>query len=257
MRAGAFTSRVAILSSLVVAAVSFVVPAFAGDWATAVEPENPVYKYDVYAGGEATSHSRSFYGGMTASLSGDIRVDGFRVRSAGGYGTYSYTSPRWNGITRVPMNFSGTQTFTDLMLGYQQAFGPWIVKVFAGGNQDQHVIAPFDNKNSVQGQQRGFKAAVETWLNIDDVAFIQSETSWSQVFETYGGRVRAGLRVNPALSTGVEGAVNGNAAYDTGRLGAFGRFEWSRGEVSASGGVAGDRANVTGGYGTVAVMFRF
>lgn len=231
--------------------------AVAGDWSTEVELENPVFKYDAYAGGEATSHSRSFYGGMTASLSGDIRVDGFRLRSAAGYGTYSYTSPRWNGVSRVPMNFSGTQTFTDLMFGYQHAFGPWIVKVFAGGNQDQHLIAPFDTENSVQGQQRGFKAAVETWLNIDDVAFIQSETSWSQVFDTYGGRVRAGLRLNPALSTGLEGAVNGNAAYDTGRLGAFGRFEWSRGEVSASGGVAGDRANVTGGYGTVAVMFRF
>ena len=231
--------------------------AVAGDWSASVELENPIYKYEAWAGADATSHSRSFYGGMTTSLSGDIRVDGFRVRSAAGYGTYAYTSLRWNGIVRVPVHFDGVQTFTDLMLGYQQAFGPWIVKVFVGGSQDQHVIAPYDIENSVQGQRMGVKAAIETWLNIADRAFLQTETSWSQVFDTTGARVRAGYRINPAISAGLEGAYNANTVYEAGRLGSFARFEWSRGEISASGGVAGDRAGANGGYGTVNAMFRF
>ena len=231
--------------------------AAAGDWSASVELENPVYKYEAWAGGDATSHSRSFYGGMTTSFSGDVRVDGFRLRSAAGYGTYVYTSPRWDGVARVPVRFEGVQSFTDLLLGYQHALGPWIVKVFVGGTQDQHVIAPFDTENSVQGQRMGVKAAVETWLNIADTAFLQTETSWSQVFDTIGGRVRAGYRINPALSLGLEAAVNSNAAYEAGRFGSFGRFEWSRGEISVSGGVAGDRAGANGGYGTVGALFRF
>ena len=51
------------------AAGLFGVPAVAGDWSTEVEPENPVFKYDAYAGAEATSHSRSFYGGIAAHRS--------------------------------------------------------------------------------------------------------------------------------------------------------------------------------------------
>ena len=232
-------------------------PACAGDWSASVELENPVYKYEAWAGADATSHSRSFYGGMTTSLSGDIRDNGFRVRSAAGYGTYAYTSPRWNGVARAPVSFEGVQTFTDLLLGYQRALGPWIVKVFVGGSQDQHAITPFDSENDVQGKRMGVKAAVETWLNIGDTAFVQTETSWSQVFDTTGARVRAGYRVNPVLSLGLEGAFNANAAYEAGRAGGFARFEWSRGEISASGGIAGDRAGPTGGYGTVGAMFRF
>ena len=231
--------------------------AAAGDWSASVELENPVYKYEAWAGADMTSHSRSFYGGMTTSLSGDIRVDGFRLRSAAGYGTYAYTSPRWNGIVRAPVHFDGVQTFTDLMLGYQHGFGPWIIKVFVGGSQDQHVISPFDSENPVQGQRMGVKAAIETWLNIADKAFLQTETSWSQVFDTTGARVRAGYRINPAISAGLEGAYNANAVYEAGRIGSFGRFEWSRGEISVSGGIAGDRAGANGGYGTVGAMFRF
>ena len=257
MRSGASTSRVALLCSLASAVGLGGARGYADDWSASVELENPVYKYEAYAGAEATSFSRSFYGGMTTSLSGDIRVDGFRLRSAAGYGTYSYTSPRWNGVARAPVNFSGVQSFTDLMLGYQHAFGPWIVKVFAGGNQDQHVIQPFDTENSVQGAKRGMKAALETWLSIGDIGFVQTETSWSQVFDTYGGRIRAGYRLNPAFSIGLEGAVNGNTVYETGRGGAFARFEWNRGEISASGGMAGDHAGATSGYGTIAVLFRF
>ncbi len=252
MRSGAY---ITVLTAILAIAGDHTVAA--GEWSASVEPEMPVYKYEAWGGAEATAHSRSFYGGMTTALTGDVRTDGFRLRSAAGYGTYSFTSPRWDGRQRTPMHFEGVQSFNDIMIGYQHAIGPWIVKFYGGWTQDQHLLTPFDTENAVQGKKAGVKAALETWLNIADKAFIQSETNWTEVFDTYGGRVRFGYRLNPALSMGLEGAVNGNAVYDSGRAGSFARFEWSRGEISASGGVAGDRASLQGGYGSVGMMFRF
>ena len=253
MRACVYKFAIAAIALLIAGSQ----PVLAGDWSTSLAPENPVYRYEAWIGGDATGFSQSLYGGMTTALTGDIREDGFRLRSAAGYGTYNYTSLRWTGSARVPVHYSGVQSFTDLLLGYQHAFGPWIVKIYAGGAQDRHILLPIDTENSVQGARIGAKAAIETWWNIADIAFLQTEMSWSQVFDTYGGRVRAGYRVNPAVSMGLEGAVHGNTVYESARAGAFGRLEWSRGEISASGGVAGDHAGVTGAYGSLGFLMRF
>ena len=107
MRCGAYKS---VLATIV--AIAGVHGAVAGEWSASVEPEMPVYKYEAWGGAEATARSRSFYGGMTTALTGDVRTDGFRLRSAAGYGTYNYTSPRWDGRQRTPMHFEGSSRST-------------------------------------------------------------------------------------------------------------------------------------------------
>lgn len=213
--------------------------------------------YEAWAGADATAHSWSVYGGMASSFQSDIRSDGWRLRSAGGYGAYSYTSPRWNGAARTLKNFDGVQSYTVLLLGYQHTLGPWIVKGFIGATQESHAISPFDTENIVQGGKIGVKGALETWLGMGETAFLQTDMSFSDVFQSYGARVRAGYRINPALSTGLEAAAIGNATYDTGRIGPFMRIEWSAAEVSISGGAAGDQSGVTGPYGSFSLMLRF
>ena len=52
-------------------------------------------------------------------------------------------------------------------------------------------------------------------------------------------------------------AVHGNANHDAGRAGGFVRFEWTRGEISASARAAGNTHDITGPYGSLAVMIRF
>lgn len=155
-------------------------------------------------------------------------------------------------------------TSADLMLGYQVAIGPWIVKVFAGASEESHVVVahgtgglPYDNRNAVQGSRIGFKGALETWWNIDNIAFLQTDLSWSEPFQAYGARIRGGYRLTPALSTGFELSGHGNANHDAERLGGFLRFEWTAGEISASGGLAAKGEDVTGLYGSLAVMLRF
>ncbi|MFM9942685.1 MAG: cellulose biosynthesis protein BcsS [Hyphomicrobiaceae bacterium] len=222
------------------------------------------YYYEAWAGGDGAGRALSLYGGMTTALNNDVRADGFRLRTAAGYGIYAYSRSYTVDNRRAWQEFRGTMTSSDVLLGYQHAFGPWIIKVFAGGTQETHAVVAhgdaglaFDNRNAVQGSRIGFKGALETWLNIDNWAFLQTDVSWSQPFEAYGGRIRAGYRINPAFSAGLEAGVHGNANHDAGRLGSFLRFEWTAGEISASVGAAANSHEITGAYGSLAVMIRF
>lgn len=230
--------------------------AAAGDWG--IVPDGPQYRREASGGGDGTGAAVSVYTGATTALTGDdIRYDGLRLRSAAGYGTYSYTSLRWNGVNQVPVTFHGTQSYTDLMVGQQKAIGPWIIKLFVGATIEQHALTPFDDENSVQGRRVGAKVALETWTRLGDQAFLQTDSSWSQAFQAYGARARAGYVVISGVSVGLEAAVNGNEVYGAARAGSFARYEWGRGEVSLSGGMAGDRAGATGPYGSLGLLFRF
>lgn len=232
-------------------------PAAAQHWTVVPEADYPVYRYELWAGGEVAGRARSVWAGTTWAPFGDIRWDGLRLRSAASAGDYAYVSPRWDGKSRVPVAFAGRQASTDILLGWQQQIGRLTVKVFAGGTQETHQITPFDEENAVQGSRFGAKAALETWLALGPTMFLQGELSWSQAFEARGARLRAGYRLLPAFAVGAETAYVGNANYDGGRLGAFGRLEWGRGEVSIAGGVAGDREGTIDGYASVGVVFRY
>lgn len=239
-------------------------PVTAGEWQTEVVAPRKTFYYEAWAGGDGDGASLSIYGGSTMALNDDIRADGFRLRAAAGYGLYTYSRSFTVDNHRAWQEFRGTMTASDVLLGYQRAFGPWIIKVFAGGTQETHAVVAHgpvglavDNRNAVQGSRFGFKGAVETWLNIDNKAFLQTDLSWSQPFEAYGGRLRLGWRINPAFSTGIEASVHGNANHDAGRAGGFLRFEWTGGEISASIGAAGNSHDITGAYASAGVMLRF
>lgn len=250
----ASASAAAMLAGLLAAGAP---AAHAERWIVVTEPDQPMQKSEAWAGADATLHAWSVYVGSTYAPFGDVRSDGLRIRSAGGVGAYSYTSPRFDGVSGVPVHFKGTQSYADLLLGWQQTLGPWTIKAFAGASRETHTLTPFDDENEVQGERIGLKAALETWLSLGDWAFVQSEASWSEAFAARGARVRTGYRLNPAWSTGVEAAYVGNANYEAGRLGAFGRFEWTRGEISLSGGIAGDRSGDAGAYGSIGLLYRF
>jgi Cellulose biosynthesis protein BcsS len=218
---------------------------------------DPIRRYEISTGAELAANSMSIYSVMTASLAGDISRDGVRLRAGGGYGTYSYSGARWNGVARTEMQFDGRNSWADILAGYQASIGPWTIKAFVGGAFERHTIAPFDDENLIQGEVVGVKAALETWLRLGDVAFLQTDASWSQPFEAYNVRSRLGYRVTPTISVGLDAAMMGNAAYDSGRGGVFARYEWSGGEASVSAGAAGDRDGVDGSYGALSILFRF
>jgi hypothetical protein len=212
---------------------------------------------EVSAGVDVTAHSWSAYTGFTSTFGSNIRENGWRYRITSGYGEYSYTSTRWTGASVIVVPFDGTVTFADALLGYQHTFGALTLKLFGGVTAQDHAITPFDIENSVQGLSWGAKGALETWLNLGERAFGQLDLAYTTVHSGYTGRLRLGYKIWPQLSAGLEAGLAGGEDYSSGRAGAFVRYEAALGEISLSAGAAGDRSDMTGGYATLNVLYRF
>ena len=183
-------------------------PATAGDWAPRAEPAAKLTYYEGWAGADVASGNWSVYGGMAAALSGDIREDGWRVRSSTGYGRYRYQRPAFDAANRrvVWPEFRGQMTFADALIGYQRTFGPTVVKAYGGIAEESHDVRPgagsilaIDDENAVQGSRYGFKGVLETWTSLGDWGFVQADVNWSQPFQAYGGRLRTRLAVQSQL----------------------------------------------------------
>lgn len=191
---------------------------------------------------------------------GSIREDGFRVRATVGYSAYSYTSPRWTGTGPQAFKFHGTVSFADLLIGYHKQLGSVTIKVLGGLTAaDQNVN---DAEATSGGAGLGGKGVLETWWNITDRAWASVDLSWATLDSIYGSRARFGWRLWPELSAGLEAGATGSWDYDTARVGGFVRYEWASGEVSASGGLAGDGprsgwVDLHGPFATLSLLTRF
>lgn len=213
-------------------------------------------------GAEASRQAWSIYSGATVAPFGALSEDGLRLRTTGGYGSFRYSGLRASGGGSELVKFRGTVSFADLLVGYHRQLGPLTLKLYAGAVAARHAIDPFDAEAEVQGAGVGGKAAVETWWTISDVAWSSLDVSYATLHESYAGRLRLGWRVFPVLSTGLEVAADGNVDGRSGRVGGFLRYEWAQGEVSASGGLMTDWADLEkidarGGYATVSWLNRF
>ncbi len=245
-RAGIFAAAILTCGVLTKAA-------HAEPWAA----EPGAHTLEASAGADVTAHSWSVYSGLTASLGGSLREDGWRIRVGGGYGEYSYSSSRWTGSAVVIVPFEGTVTFADALIGYQYQWRALTLKAFAGAAAQHNSVTPIDIESSVRGSRIGAKGAVEAWLDIGTSAFAQLDVTYTTIYDTYGSRLRLGYRLTPQLSFGPEAGLNGNIDYESGRVGGFVRYEGALGEISVSAGGAGDRSEVTGGYATINALVRF
>jgi len=197
-------------------------------------PASPGWR-EVWAGADASSHVWLLYTGATIAPFSDMFSDGLRVRTATGYGGYSYTGARGTLVQR----YEADTVFADLLVGYLKRLGPLTAKVFAGGSAIRHDVRPLDPQNPLQGLEIGPKVVSELWLNMGASAWSSLDVNWTSAHQTYAGRVRAGYRLVDDVSIGAEARVNGNALDKDARGGLFVRYAWQGGEVSLAGGVAG------------------
>ncbi len=133
------------------------------------------------------------------------------------------------------------------------------------------------------GDDIGFKAVVELWLDVGPWGYASLDLSWNTAHDTRNARTRVGARISPALSTGLEGWLNLDEQSDCDlgwnddpsclddaetelldytRAGLFLRYEWDGGEISASGGISGGSFLSAGSaapeaYGTLNWMTQF
>lgn len=208
---------------------------------------------EISGGVDARSGGWAAYAGYTMAVGTDLYQDGWRLRASSGYGNY------WFG-KEVGASFRGSVTFGEVLAGYQFSSGPLTVKAFAGlagfmdggSGRDQR-----DDLRVWQSSDWTFKGAVETWLNIGTQGFGQLDVVYETEEQAYGSRLRLGYRLTPQLSIGPEGGLSGASDYESGRAGAFVRYEWPSGEVSVSVGATGDRSTLNDVYGTANVLYRF
>ncbi|MEZ5855611.1 MAG: cellulose biosynthesis protein BcsS [Hyphomicrobiaceae bacterium] len=252
------------LSAILIALATFS-PAISGSATSATARNEP--HFETWAGGDGGADGVSVYGGMVAALFGDVRRDGWRLRADGGWGIY--------GLSHAPhklfakglrdVTFRGWTGYADILLGYQKAWGPLIVKAYAGWTEERGVIRDTDMDDAglglASGTEKlgsgGFKGVIETWLALDEWGFLQTDLSWSEPQSRFSGRTRLGYRLNRSWSVGPEAALYGDADYASGRVGGFVRLEGALGEVSVSAGLAGDREGADGGYGSISALMRF
>lgn len=223
-------------------------------WAVSIEASQQAPTLEASAGADVAAHSWSVYSGLTASIGGSLYENGWRLRLAGGHGGYSYSSRPWDADAQTPVtvSYDGSMTFADALAGYQQQLGALTLKVFGGAAMQHNTVTPVDPNSTTRGTRWGAKGAVEAWLDIGTRTFAQLDLSYATVYDTYGSRLRLGYKLTPQFSIGPEAGLHGSIDYDHGRAGAFVRYESEMGEISISGGAAGED-----GYATVNALLRF
>ena len=221
-------------------------------------PERAPQKFETWTGGEAFGRVWSLYAGGNYAVFGGVAEDGLRLRALAGYSKYSYASRRWTGASVQSFQFRGATTFADVLAGYHKQLGTLTIKVLGGITLAERTS---DDPEASAGTEIGGKAVLETWWNITDRTWTSLDLSWTTLDDVYGARARLGWRALPELSLGLEGSAVGGWDYQTTRVGGFVRYEWSRGEVSLSGGIAQDGGrgsiDLPGAYVTFGMLTRF
>lgn len=235
-------------------------------WYAVLLPSSDAPVYEASVGVDGAADSWSAYANLGAAITGDIRSNGWRLRSGATVGRYVYSRKYFDAATFrfVYPEFNAHVTTADLLVGYHHQLGALVLKAFAGGVWENvsstarmPVVLAADVDHPTLGSRMGLKLAVETWYSFGNWGYLQLDGSWTSISLKLNARGRGGYRLTPGLSIGPEVAAFGNDDHISGRLGAFARYEWTGGEVSVSAGVAGDGDAVSGPYGSLGVSLRF
>jgi len=212
-------------------------------------PPKGVGPHEVWAGADGGSHNWLVYSGTTYAPWSDIHADGFRLRATGGYGGYSYSATLPG--SQTPLKVRVVKTYGDVLAGYQMRVGELTAKAFVGWSMIDDVITVPAWGGRGTHVDTGAKGAVELWLNMGPSAWGSLDANYTDTQQAWSVRSRVGYRVLPTVSLGAEGIFNAldrngtiasspASAANLGdlRAGAFVRYEWFGGEISASGGVS-------------------
>jgi hypothetical protein len=222
---------------------------------------------ETWVGGDVSSHVWLAYSGVTVAPFGNLWSDGWRLRMSGSHSRYVQSDKR--------TDYAVQSTGAQLMAGYQVKIGDLTSKVLAGASFDQFSAVANDGTSVLARWNVGAAVAIEEWLDIGDSAWASLDLSAATNQQRFSVRGRLGLRIDPAYSVGPELRLDGSRdavkqalaseggwlvekrQYLLSRAGLFGRFQWSRGEVSVSGGVAKAEGEGLDGYVTVNASYQY
>lgn len=212
---------------------------------------------ETWGGAELLANSWSVYTGSTFALGGDIEADGWRLRTTGGYGQYTYKK-RTHGLDGpANVKFTGRKTFTDLLGGYQTHWDRLTLRAFAGLASEQDFIDPRDVERSDNAFTYGGKLALEAWLAVSDDLWVSGDASWTSARDTYKLGMRTGLRVVDNLGIGLEARFDRDETFEAGRAGAFATLQYGDAGLTVAAGMTGDRDMQTSTYGSINLFYRY
>jgi Cellulose biosynthesis protein BcsS len=209
-----------------IAAVSGAAGAWPAAWLIAVllaslaqpafaEPDPP--HWETFSGFEASNDYTNGYVGGGYAFGKGLYEPGWRLRTVGAYGRYHYDGTLFDGSDYLGTTFQGQVGFASALIGYQFRPGRTTVKLFAAFEAEDQHIEPHDPNKAVQGTELGLRLAAETWYDLSSRWFLSADASYGTAFQEYWSQVRAGFRIRPRLSLGLEGGALGNEEYDAGR----------------------------------------
>lgn len=197
-------------------------------------------RLEVTTGSDHTESSHFGHGALIWAFGRSLYEPGWRLRLAGGLGQYQYDGTLALSTGATPLRFSGATGLGEVLLGYQWRLGGLSLKAYGGLQYGEHRIEPDDPGNPVRGSVWGGKAAVELWAELSEAVWLSLDGAYASAFDDYRVQARAGYRVHPAVSVGVEAAALGNAGFDAGRAGLFLRWHRPRVMVTVAAGASDD-----------------
>jgi hypothetical protein len=191
--------------------------------------------FEAYTGFETVRGNASLYTLLIWSPYKAVTEPGLRLR-IGGYG-----SVHGEGRQVWQSRFTGGKTGGDIMAGYQAAFGPLWLKLYAGAAFEE--TASITGTETGKGQRTGAKATAESWLKLTNSWSAAADASWSGADEglSFGLRLERRLGTLPlagAVSGGLEGSAYAKGDDSVLKSGAHIKFGDGLSELTLSGGLA-------------------
>lgn len=223
--------------------------------------------HQVWTGIDTIDDVWLFYSGVTiAPFSDTMHSDGWRLRVAGGYGSYQYQLkqcarlPDGTTTCREP-KFRAITNFFEGLVGYHIKTGHLTAKLFAGVISIDHKLPVPSAQIEVEGNEIGPKLATELWLDIGDAGWTSLDLSATTAHGTAGARWRTGWRLANNLSVGPEFRFDRNDGGKGYRAGLFANHAIEDWELSLAAGVGSDAFQATSDelqpYATLQLMKDF
>jgi hypothetical protein len=210
-----------------------------------------------WGGGEMQARSWSLYSGTTVALTGDIEAPGWRLRTTGGYGQYTYR--KWiKGLDGPEFaKMTGRKVFSDALLGFQTHWSNLTVKAFGGFTTENHIVDARDIDSDSNGLSYGGKIALEAWLSLSNNYWMAGSASWASGFNTFKVEFKAGSAVWRNVDIGIETRFEGDETFNAGRLGAFATWQIGDAGLTATAGYTGDRDMRISPYASLSLFYRY
>jgi hypothetical protein len=239
------------LAFVVACAISvFGTGARAADWYTGVPtdgpplPKAPRATIDIALDGTSQAAFSAAVIGTIAPFT-PLDRSGFRLRTSGIVGTYTYES---TDVGKVNGNLLGGA----FLFGYEWVFKRASISVYAGGEVVNTTISPNDPNNQAKGTSAGLKLATDFYLTPTNATMIAGVFSYSTNFNSYYGRLKFGMAFANNIYIGPEIGALGDNFFQQWRIGGHVTgIRLGMLQFGAALGFLNDRVRGAGLYGTL------